>query len=87
MLVVGLGAGISFAFLRSQIHDTFSNVRRLRAAIALPVLGSVTALMSSADRRRQALEASSFALVCLGLLGAYGGLVTVEMLTNSPTSI
>jgi hypothetical protein len=80
VLAVGLGAGVAFAFALSQIDDSIPNVLRLRETFALPVLGGVSAIMSAAQRRRRILELSSFAMITIGLVTAYGGLVAVEVL-------
>ncbi len=80
VLVAGIGAGLAFAFLMGQIQSSFSTVQALRSTFNLPVLGSVTAISSLGDRWRQRREILFFALVCVGLFTAFGGLVAVEML-------
>lgn len=79
VLLAGLGAGVAFAFLLSQISTTFPSAQRLRATFALPVVGSVTAIMSSFERRRRLRELVSFGTVLAALFGAYGMLLIVEM--------
>ncbi len=86
VLVAAIGGGIAFAYALSQIDDSITNLWRLRESFALPVLGSVSAMMSAAQRRRQALELSSFAMIVIGLLTAYGGLLAVEFLSLMHTS-
>ena len=79
VLIGGLGAGAAFAFVLSQIDDSIPSTARLKEIFTLPVLGAVSAIISTADRRRRVFELSSFALISLGLVGAYGGLVAVEL--------
>jgi len=79
VLIGGLGAGAAFAFVLSQIDDSIPSTARLKEIFTLPILGAVSAIISTADRRRRVFELSSFALISLGLVGAYGGLVAVEL--------
>ncbi len=80
VLLAGIGAGVAMTFALSQIDDSIPNLLRLRASFALPVLGAVSAIVSTAQRRRQVLELSSFAMVAIGLFTAYGGLIAIEVL-------
>jgi polysaccharide chain length determinant protein (PEP-CTERM system associated) len=80
VLFGGIGAGLAFAFLLAQINTSFSNVQALRNAFQLPVVGSVTAIRAPGETWRRKRELISFAMVCLGLVAAYGGLTAVEMM-------
>ncbi len=80
VLAAGIGAGVAFAFLMGQIHSSFTTVQALRSTFNLPVLGSVTAIVSAGDRWRERREVVFFFMVCAGLFAAFGGLVAVEML-------
>jgi len=80
VLFGGIAAGLAFAFLLAQINTSFSSVQALRNAFQLPVVGSVTAIRAAGERWRRKRELFSFALVCLGLMAAYGGLTAVEMM-------
>jgi polysaccharide chain length determinant protein (PEP-CTERM system associated) len=78
VLVIGIGAGIAFAFLLSQVNTTFSSIQRLRSTFTLPVLGRISAIVSARERRQQVRELVGFSLVSLFLLLACGGLVGIE---------
>jgi polysaccharide chain length determinant protein (PEP-CTERM system associated) len=78
ILVAGLIAGTAFAFLLGQITTTFATVQRLREAFSLPVLGSITAIISLKEKRQHRREIFGFTLVCMSLLAAFGSLVTIE---------
>jgi len=78
VLLGGIGAGLGFGFLLSQVDETIATPNRLRERFVVPVLGTVSRIVSAADRRRRILELATFALVCFGLVGAYGGLVAIE---------
>ena len=80
VLLLALGAGAGVAFVLSQIRTTYTSLQSLRDSFAMPVLGAVTALVSDTDRRRRQLDFSVFAVTVLGLLLAYGGVVTLEFL-------
>jgi uncharacterized protein involved in exopolysaccharide biosynthesis len=80
VLIAGIGAGLAFAFILSQINTTFSSVQALRAAFQLPVVGSVTAIGAPGEVWRRRRELFSFIVICLGLFAAYSGLTAVEMM-------
>jgi len=80
VLVGGLGAGVAFGFVLSQIDDSFPSTSRVKEVLAYPVLGAISRIVSVADRRRRVFELSSFTLIWMGLIGAYGGLVAIEKL-------
>lgn len=79
VLFAGLGVGIAFAFLISQINRSFSTVQRLRSTFALPVLGGISAVLSPRERRRRVRELLTFSMVTASLLVAFAGLVTIEL--------
>ncbi len=70
-LLLGLGAGLGFAFLLSQVHNTFSTANALRSSIDLPVLGTITAVSFESYSKRRRVEIVSFAIVFSGLILAY----------------
>lgn len=70
-LLMGLGAGLGFAFLLSQVHNTFSTANALRSSIDLPVLGTITAVSFESYSKRRRVEIVSFAIVFSGLILAY----------------
>jgi polysaccharide chain length determinant protein (PEP-CTERM system associated) len=80
VLVAGIGAGLAFAFLLGQVNSTFQTVQRLRQTFALPVLGSVTAITSTADRLRRRREMFGFGVVTASLIVAFAGLLMIEVL-------
>ena len=54
------------------------NVQRLRTSFVVPVLGSVSSVLSVTTRRWRVAESICFIAVCLALFAAYGGLVAFE---------
>lgn len=78
VLLVGIAAGIGFAFFMSQLKPVFFSGRELRQVLAVPLLGSVAMNYSPAMRRQQRLGLSGFAAVSAGLLLTYGALVSAQ---------
>ena len=60
-MFVGIVTGCGVAFIMNQFHNTFSSEQRLRDVFDLPVLGSVSAILSKQDEalRKRNLIASS----------------------------
>jgi polysaccharide chain length determinant protein (PEP-CTERM system associated) len=80
VLVLGLGAGVAIAFLFSQLHTTFSTVDRLRTHFSLPVLGTVSRVMSASQRKRRQIRLAMFSAVSASLFVAFAGLMAIELL-------
>ncbi len=80
VLLAGIAGGVGFAFLLVQINSTFANVQQMREKFTLPILGSISAIMSTRERRRQVREISGFALVAVSLFIAFGSLQAIENL-------
>jgi polysaccharide chain length determinant protein (PEP-CTERM system associated) len=81
ILIASIGAGLAVAFLLSQLNDAFITLASLREAVALPVLGSVTLILTAADRRRRLLHTVGFAASMGTLIMTYSALA-VMMLRN-----
>lgn len=77
VLVAGLGAGVGFVFLLSQIDESFSAPEDLKHAFGIPVLGSVSVLVSRAQQHRRVVGLLGFGAACLGLFGVFGVLLIV----------
>jgi polysaccharide chain length determinant protein (PEP-CTERM system associated) len=78
VLVAGIAAGGAFAFMLTQIDDSITSMRQLREIITLPVLGAVSTVAFTFDRRRRTVTAIAFAAVCVALIVVYVGLISVE---------
>ena len=78
ILIAGIAAGIGAAFAVSQLRSTFATAAKLEAALALPVLGSITQTVNEAGKALRRKRARQFALACGGL----GGLLTVLLVVE-----
>ena len=78
--LVGLLAGGAVAFALSQIRRTVGDRRTLRELTGLPVLGAVTKFANSESRRRRRRGLVSYGAGLAGLLGAYGVILTLQLL-------
>jgi hypothetical protein len=82
VFVAGLLVGCVFAFFMSQLDTTMRHVEQVRASFKLPILGGVSMIQSAWAMRRRRIEAASFGLACLSLLGAFLGLLSIEALIS-----
>ena len=86
VLLIGLGVGIVVAFVLSQIHTTFNTTQRLQDAFGLPVLGSVTVILTEQEKRLHVRNLIAFSVGLAGLFLAYGGVVTIEIIRGTISS-
>jgi len=73
VLLLSVGAGMAIAFLRDQVRPTFFDMRSLRQATGMPLLGAVSWVVTAADRaraRRGVVAFSASATMYLGLFAA-----------------
>lgn len=78
VLVGGLGAGLFVALVLSQVLSTFDNPKDLMTALQIPVLGSVSYILSPSALRRRRLKNLSFAALCIFLLPVFGALIFLQ---------
>jgi len=78
-----LGAGVFASFAASQVWPTFNDVRSIREAIGLPVLGAVSMIVGEAQKRRERRGLIGFLSGAFALLGSYGaGLLLLFLLST-----
>jgi polysaccharide chain length determinant protein (PEP-CTERM system associated) len=83
ILLVAIGGGLAVAFARGQLQTTFPSLKRLEQATGLPVLGSISEVVTAPIRARRKQH-----LLWLGggsgaLVGAYALLMLVEFWQRS----
>ena len=79
VLFMGVGAGAAFAFLLSQLRSTYSTVKKLRDNFSLPVLGSITAIVTEEEKKQYRRRLAVFSIFFAGLFISYGGVIAIEM--------
>jgi len=84
-LLLGIAAGVAVAFVFSQLHTTFSTAERLRDHFALPVLGTISAVVSPSERRQRKVKLAIFSAATASLFLAFGGLMAVELFLKPGT--
>jgi polysaccharide chain length determinant protein (PEP-CTERM system associated) len=77
-LVVGLGAGIALAFALSLVRPAFYSRSDLVSVTDLPVLGSVSRILTPEEKVHRRLGYAAFMGSAVVLLAAYGILVTLH---------
>jgi len=78
VLFVGLAGGVGAAFALGQLKTTYTTVDRLAKASGLPVLGSITEMLTDAQRAERRKRMKWFAGGTAGLAGAFVLLLLVE---------
>jgi len=73
VLVAGLGGGIAFTILLSQLDRSFSTVDQLRN-LGLPVVGGIS-ILGQPPLVHRMLVAARFSAAIVALVGVYGGLM------------
>jgi polysaccharide chain length determinant protein (PEP-CTERM system associated) len=77
VLFGSLAAGLVVAFLMAQLDDTYFSINGLRNSVALPVLGSVSRILTPSDRRIRVFRTLGFVGSIFALLVTYGALAAM----------
>lgn len=80
VFVASIGAGTMLSLLVGMLKGSFPDTMKLRSAFPMPILGSVSAVLSVADRRRHVFTMAAFTVVAMGLASTFGSLMMVETL-------
>jgi len=80
VLILGLGAGVAVAFALGKLAATFSTASRLERASGMPVIGSISQVLTSAQvsMRRKKLTLFAGGVAALGV--AWVALLGVDMI-------
>lgn len=78
VLIVATGAGVGLTFLLNQLKPVFFTRRSVKRIAGLPVLGSISMLLTPAQTRMRRLAAMLWAGVSVGLVAAAGALIVFE---------
>ena len=81
-LLVALGAGFAVAFIAMEVRPAFYDGRSLREATGLPMLGTVSMIVSEPRKRERRNSMIRFLSGVGALLGAYvAGMIALMLLT------
>lgn len=80
--LAGIGAGIAFAFLLSQLRRTVTDRRALRELTGLPLLGAVSRVETEESRRRIRKGRLAYLATLGSLIAAYGGMMVLQMVVS-----
>ncbi len=83
VLAAGALLGLTIAFVMSQVHTTYMDVNRLREAVNVQVLGSITSIMSEQQRNQAKTWLMLFVGAMLALLVVFAGLMIIEVLRSA----
>jgi polysaccharide chain length determinant protein (PEP-CTERM system associated) len=87
VFVGAIGAGGALALLLGQLDQSIATIEQLRALLQLPILGGVSLANSMLDRRQKYVQGLGFAVVCLALVAAFGGVMAIDLLRGFKISL
>ncbi len=80
VLLAGLGCGIAFALLLTQLRPTFDRATELSSGTGLPVYGSISMVLEESQLSKNKSNTIIFSLGVLALFAAYGVVVAMQFL-------
>ncbi len=80
VLLFGLMAGIGAAFAKSQLQTSFVNAPRLQKASGIPVIGSISEMLTPTQRAERGRKNKIFYGGSAALGGAFALLLLIEMI-------
>ena len=83
VLILALGAGVAAAFVKGQLQTTFPTAGRLVQVTGLKVLGTVSEVVSAAERTRRRKKLVLLGATMAALGGAWAVLIFIEFWQRS----
>ena len=74
-LIVALGAGLAWSFIRFMLAPTFFDLKQVGERIGLPVLGTVSLYLSPEHRRKRKMQLATFLSAAFMLIVTFGGIM------------
>ncbi len=78
-LIFGIGAGVAFAFLLSQLSTSFFDSKSLSSSINMAMIGTVATVLTPEDRRIRLIKRLLFGIVLILLLCVFGMFIYTDM--------
>ena len=79
VLLGGTGLGAAVAVFCNRLKGVFESAWQLKKRFDVGVLGTISEVMTPAERKQLSHSRLAFGLACLALIGAFSGLVIAEM--------
>ena len=73
VLVVALGSGLSWSFIRYMLQPSYVTIQQVRHGTGLPVLGTVSLYLSEEHKKRRRVQLATFLSATMLLICVYGG--------------
>jgi hypothetical protein len=86
ILIVGIGTGVASAFALGHVQTSFPTAAKLEKASGLPVIGSISQMLTGAERIQRQQKMKLFYGATGGLVGLCALLVVAEFVQRSLTA-
>jgi len=86
VLFAGLGAGVGTAFALGHLQTNYPTAAKLERASGLPVIGSISQMLTSAEREARKRKVKLFFGATGGLVGVFAMLLIVEFIQRGMTA-
>lgn len=86
VLFAGIGAGVGTAFALGHLQTNYPTAAKLERASGLPVIGSISQMLTSAERAARKQKMKLFYGATGGLVGVFAMLLVVEFIQRGMTA-
>jgi polysaccharide biosynthesis transport protein len=86
VLFAGIGAGVGVAFALGHLQTSYPTAAKLEKASGLPVIGSISQMISSAAREERRKKLKLFYSGSFALVGVFGLLLVAEFIQRGMTA-
>jgi polysaccharide chain length determinant protein (PEP-CTERM system associated) len=86
VLFAGLGAGVGTAFALGHLQTSYPTAAKLERASGLPVIGSISQMLTNAERAARKQKMKLFYGATCGLVGVFALLLVVEFVQRGMTA-